>query len=349
MKKENLLTWKHFSGILLLCAIFLMSVGTSQAKTTTIRVGNWIPYHHAVVQGILIPWAKAIETDSGGTLKVSIMKTPLGRPNTYYDMVASGALDSAFGVCGHNTGRFLMTQVMETPFTTPDAYAGAAGAWLTFKKYGAQYDEHKGVKIIGLWTTPPCYLNMVGDPIIKISDLAGKKIRVGGGQVGNMVKALGGIPVQLPPTEAQQAMSRGVVDGITFPLEAIDFFKITDAIKSATLVPFGLFNETFWMGFNETKWEKLTDKQREVIEKNSGLAMAKLAGSAWTNSQKRGRKAMEDSGVAFNIMSDDEVAKAKTMLKPMVDAWIREANKRGLNGDEILTYARKVANDHKID
>lgn len=50
------------------------------AKTTKIRLGNWVPFHHLIVQGILIPWTKAIEKESGGTLKFEIMKSALGRP-----------------------------------------------------------------------------------------------------------------------------------------------------------------------------------------------------------------------------------------------------------------------------
>jgi TRAP-type C4-dicarboxylate transport system substrate-binding protein len=321
-------------------AIVLVFCGSAVGETTVIRFGNWVPMHHLMVQGIFQPWAKAIEKDSGGTLKIEIMKSALGRPNTYFDLVRDGTLDAGWGVSGHNPGRFTMTQVMDLPFMSPDPWAGSAAAWLTYEKYGKLYGEHKGVKVVGLYThTPPC-LNMRDEPLNTVADFAGKKIRVGGNFTGRILSALGGTPVQLPPTEAQQAMARGVADGITFPLESVEFFKITPVIKYATMIPGGLYTDTFWVGFNEDKWNSLTDRQRSAILKHSGLGLSLLAAWAWTNGDDWGRAAMESAGVKFNSMPEGETARMKDLLKPMEEAWVAEAEKSGLNGAEILDYAK---------
>lgn len=321
-------------------AIVLVFCGSAAGETTVIRFGNWVPMHHLMVQGIFQPWADAIEKESGGTLKIEIMKSALGRPGTYFDLVRDGTLDAGWGVSGHNPGRFTMTQVMDLPFMSPDPWAGSAAAWLTYQKYGHQYREHTGVKVVGLYThTPPC-LNMRDEPLKKVSDLERKKIRVGGNFTGRIISALGGTPVQLPPTEAQQAMARGVADGITFPLESIEFFKITPVIKAATMIPGGLYTDTFWVGFNEAKWDSLTDRQRDAILKHSGLGLSLLAAWAWTNGDEWGRAAMENVGVKFNSMSEEETALMKDLLKPLEEEWLAEAGNRGLNGTEILDYAK---------
>lgn len=330
-----------------LFAVSLMAHEQVQAGTTAIRLGNWVPMHHLIVEAILVPWTKAIEKESGGTLKFDIMKSALGRPNTYFDLVVDGTIDAGWGVSGHNPGRFTMTQVMDFPFMSCDPWAGSAASWLSYQRYGHRYGEHKGAKVVGLWVHSVPYFNMRGAPILKVADLAGKKIRVGGNITGKIIKALGGTPVQLPPTEAQQAMARGVADGITFPLESIEFFKITPVIKSAILVPGGLYTDTFWLAFNEAKWNSLTDQQRAAIEKQSGLAVAMLAGWAWTNGDNWGRAAMEKSGVKFFTLPDEEVAKMKKILKSLEEEWLAEANKRGFNGQEIREYARFMAHQYR--
>jgi len=263
------------------------------------------------------------------------------------DLLVDGTIDAGWGVSGHNPGRFTLTQLMDYPFMAPDPWAGSAAAWLTFKKYGHKYGEHKGVKVVGLWCYAHPYINMPGGPIRKVEDLSGKKIRVGCNIQGVIVKALGGTPVMLPPTEAQQAMARGVADGILFPLESIEFFKITPVIKGSTLVPGGLYNDTFWLAFNEAKWNSLTDQQRAAIEMNSGMAIALLAGWAWTNGDNWGRAAMEKKGVEFVTLSDNEVANLKKTLKPLQEQWIKEADKRGLNGAEIIKYAEFMAHQYR--
>ena len=92
----------RFLSVCVLMSVMVVFLGNAPvtAMTTKIRLGNWVPFHHLIVQGILIPWTKAIEKESGGTLKFEIMKSALGRPNTYYDLVAGGTLDAGWGVIG---------------------------------------------------------------------------------------------------------------------------------------------------------------------------------------------------------------------------------------------------------
>jgi len=334
-------------GVAMLVVLAVGSTGIVRAQTTVLRVGNWVPSFHAITKGILEPWTKAIEKESGDTLKFEIMTSALGRPNTYFDLVVDGIIDVGWGVSGHNTGRFTMTKVMDLPFMSPDPWAGSAAMWLTYKKYGHLYGEHKGAKVVGLFAHSNPDLNMRDAAILKVEDLKRKKIRVGGEMTGKMVSMLGGTPVQVPPTEAQQAMARGVADGITFPVESVSFFKITPVIKNVTHIPGGLYTDTFWIAINEAKWNSLSDQQREAIMKHSGLGIAMLAGWAWTNADRVGMADMEKAGVKFHTLSDSEVAKMKTILQPLVDEWIAEAKKRGLPGQEIYDYAKFMAHQYR--
>ena len=188
---------------------------------------------------------------------------------------------------------------------------------------------------------------MRGEPLKMLEDLKGKKIRVGGNVTGRIIQALGGAPLQLPPTEAQQAMASGVADGITFPQESIEFFKITPVIKGATRFPGGLYTDTFWLAINEAKWNGLTAEQKRAFEKHSGLAVALMSGWAWTNGDNLGRAALDKNGVQFVTLPDGEIDKSRTALKVLEQEWLAEATKRGLPGDEILGYARTMAEQYR--
>ena len=291
---------------------------------------------------------QAVEADSEGTVKFDLMSASIGRPPEYYDFCANGAIDVGFGVLGHNPNRFLMTEVMGMPFMSIDPWAGSAASWLAFTKYGARYNEHKGVQLVGTWVHSEPYLHMRGEGLRTIEDLKGKKIRVGSAITGRIIQALGGTPVQLPPTEAQQAMMSGVADGITFPMESIEFFKITPAIKATTKIPGGLlYTDTFWLAINEAKWAGLSAEQKRAFEKHSGLAVALLSGWAWTNGDNLGRAALERNGVQFVDLVDADVGKARAALKVLEEEWLAEAKKRNLPGDEILAYARAMAEQYR--
>ena len=92
----------------------------------------------------------------------------------------NGVVDAGYGVSGHNAGRFPMTQIMDLPFMSPDPWAGSAASWATYERYGKRYNEHSGVKVVGLWTHSTPGIFMRGEPMRMLEDLKGKKIRVGG-------------------------------------------------------------------------------------------------------------------------------------------------------------------------
>lgn len=327
---------------------FLAAASPATAQQTTLRVGNWLPNHHLIVAGIIRPWAEAIERESNGSVKFDIMTSALGRPPEYFDFTVNGVIDVGYGVAGHNPGRFTMTQVMDLPFSSPDPWAGSAAAWQTFARYGDRYGEHKGVKLVALWVHSEPYIHMRSEPLKSIDDLKGKKIRVGSAVTGRIVAALGGSPIQLPPTEAQQAMQSGVADGITFPMESIDFFKITPVIKSVNKVPGGLlYTDTFWVAINEAKWNSLSPAQKAAIEKHSGMSVALLSAWAWTSGDALGKTALEKAGVQFSALPDGDVPKMKAALKVLEDEWFTEAKKRNLPGEEIRAYALMMAEKYK--
>jgi TRAP-type C4-dicarboxylate transport system substrate-binding protein len=332
--------------ILLAAAALAAMALPAKAQNVTLRVGTWLPAHHLIMRGIIQPWAEAIERETGGSLKLQIMDAPIGRPPDYFDNVVNGVIDAGYGVSGHNPGRFTLTQLLDLPFMSPDPWSGSAASWLTYQRWGAQYKEHAGVHIAGLFVHSEPWIFLRGEPLKTLEDLKGKKIRVGGNVTGRIVAALGGQPVQLPPTEAQQAMMSGVADGITFPMESIEFFKITPVIKSAMRVPGGLYTDTFWIGINEAKWKALSPAHKAAVDKHSGM-IPMQAGWAWTNGENWGREALEKNKVQFVAFPDAEVAKMKAALKPLEDDWLAEAKKRGLPGDEILAYARFMVEKYR--
>jgi TRAP-type C4-dicarboxylate transport system substrate-binding protein len=329
--------------------VMLGAAPPAAAETVTLRVGNWLPMHHLIVRGIVEPWARAIEAETDGGLQFDTMTSGLGPPPTYFDLLIDGAIDVGYGVSGHNPGRFTMTQVMDLPFMSPDPWSGAAASWLTYQRYGELYGEHEGAHVVGLWVHSIPYIHMRGDPILSLDDLEGKRIRVGGNVTGRIVSQLGGTPVQVPPTEAQQAMARGVADGITFPMESVPFFGITPVIENTTAIPGGLYTDTFWLAFNQETWDGLSDEHKAAIEKHSGMAVALLSGWAWTNGDELGFEQMQEHGVTIHTLPEEEVERIRAQLADLEEEWLAEAGSRGLPGEEILAYAREMVERYRAE
>ena len=104
-------------------------------------------------------------------------------------------------------------------------------------KYFQPVGEYKGVKLLGVFTHGPGQMFNTKRPITKVEDLAGMKIRSGGGISEEMARALGASAFVKPAPESYELLSSGVADGTFFPLESIISFKLGPVIKYATLFP----------------------------------------------------------------------------------------------------------------
>ncbi len=182
-------------------------IGTARAQARTLRIGNWLPLHHLIPRGIIEPWARAIEAETDGSLRFEIMPAALGPPPAQFDLLLDGAFDVGYGVSGHNPGRFTMTQVMDLPFMSPDPWAGAAAAWLTYQRYGTRYNEHRGAHVVGLFVHSAPALHWRG-----ASRSAGLRTCKAGASVwaatwtGRIIQAMGGTPVSArhPPKRSRR-------------------------------------------------------------------------------------------------------------------------------------------------
>src|SRR4026207_333942 len=78
---------------------------------------------------------------------------------------------------------------------------------------------HTGLHILFMNQAPPVTLYSK-EPIKTLADYKGKKIRYASITNKQMLEALGAAPMLIPPSDAQDAMSKGIVEGAMCPHEA---------------------------------------------------------------------------------------------------------------------------------
>ena len=144
-------------------------------------------------------------------------------------------------------------------------------------------------------------------PINKVEDLAGMKIRTGGGIAEEMAQALGASAFVKPAPESYELLRSGVADGMFFPLESIISFKLDTVLKYATLFPGGFYSSAFGFFMNEDKWNKLSKQDQDAIMSVSGEALARLAGKAWDATDRAALEVMKKVGIQISEASPELV------------------------------------------
>ncbi len=318
----------------------LLAVGSAQAET--LRLSSWLPAGHPIVKDMIVPWTEQVAQATNGRVTIEVLPKPLGNPPSHFDLAMNGIADVTYGVHGYQPGRFLLTKAVEFPFLGNSAESVSVAYWRIFKKHFEKANEHDGVQVLSMFTHGPGQIYNSKRPVKDISDLDGLKIRVGGGVVNDVAKAIGVTPLLKPAPASYELMANGVADGVFFPKESIKSFKLTKLVRHATLVPDGLYNVSFFLVMNPKTFASLSAEDQAAVMKVSGENFARLSGKAWDRVDVEGVEAMKADGVEVIDATPDLVTQIRARTASLEDKWIGEvkAKGNGIDGAKVMADLR---------
>jgi TRAP-type C4-dicarboxylate transport system substrate-binding protein len=292
---------------------------------------------------MLEPWAKRVADASKGKVKIDIFPSMSlgGKPPDLIKQVRDGVVDLVWTVNGYTPALFPRSEVFELPFVHVNNLAATNLAMREmFDKYLAP--EYAGTKVMWLHVHAGQGIHMVDSPVRKPADLVGKKIRIPTRTGAWILEALGATPVGMPVPELPQALSKKVVDGALVPWEIIPPLKLHELtkyqIEGKNRIRFG--TTTFQVSMNEAKWKSLSPAIQKVFLDNSGADWWRQVGKVWTDSEDVGIGLVKKAGHTHIELSDAEMALFRAKLEPVVQRWIDEVSKKGINGKELVDVAR---------
>ena len=178
-----------------IAAAFALSAATTVfAQEVTLKLHHFLPPQANVPKLVLDVWADNVEKDSGGRIKVERYPSMQlgGKPPELMDQAIDGVADVVWTVVGYTPGRFPRTEVFEMPFMMTNAEAVSRAYWEMFEKH-MKDTEFKDVHILATWVHGPGLFHSK-NPIAKIEDLNGVKIRGGSRTVNKMMERFGATP-----------------------------------------------------------------------------------------------------------------------------------------------------------
>jgi TRAP-type C4-dicarboxylate transport system substrate-binding protein len=266
-------------------------------------------------------------------------KHPSAPPGTF-DAVRDGLIDVSFVTASYTPARHVLPLMAELPGAGATAEINSVAFSRIHWKYFQTVNEYKGVKLLGVFTHGPGQMFTVNKPVRSVADLAGMKIRSGGGISEQAAKALGASPLFKPAPESYEILSSGVADGIFFPLESIKSFNLDKVIKYATLFPGGFYSSSFGFFMNEDKWNKIPKQDQAIIEKHSYEYAARSNGQSWDRADQVGIQALKKANVKIAQATPAFVAEVRKLSAPIIDDWIKKANAKGVDAKGALEEFR---------
>jgi TRAP-type C4-dicarboxylate transport system substrate-binding protein len=311
-----------------LAAFAAASLGTAQAQVV-LTASSWLGPAHTLSE-TQKEWCSMLEQKTAGKAKCNILPRAVSAPPGTLDAVRNGLADISFTVHGYTPGRFVTTQMAEFPFLGDSSEPVSVAFQRIYAKTPAMQEEHKGVKVITVFTHGPGIVFNTKRPIAKLDDLQGLKWRVGGGMVNEVSKALGMNVTLKPAPESYELLSTGVMDGTLFPAESVESFKIDKVVKYGTQFPGGLYNTSFVFMMNQAKYDGLPADVKKAVDELSGEFAARMFGKGWDKVDRRGMAFMQAAGVQLT-KADAAFVKAVTeKTAGLVDNWATAAAAKGL-------------------
>jgi len=324
-----------------------MTMHSAQAADITLRLHQLLPGQAAIPAKGLVPWAEKIEKESGGRIKIQHFPAMQlgGKPADLYDQAKDGVVDIVWTVLGYTPGRFPKAEAFELPFMSGSAEVSSK-AFMEYVQKNAM-DEFKDVKLIAVHTHGPGLFHSK-EPINKLEDVKGMKVRGGSRVINIMLEQLGATPVGMPVPAVGESLSKGVISATTIPWEVVPSVKVQQIVKNHTGFSGdkGLYTQTFVVAMNQNSYNKLPADLKKVIDANSGIEVAGRLGKVMDDADKLGLSLAQKAGNRIVTLDAAETARWQRAANGVRAVWFKEVGDKGLDGPKLAAEAEALINKY---
>ena len=331
-------------GLVLGLALVGIMAATAQAvaQEVTLRAHHFLGAVSPQHKDFLVPWAERIAKESGGRIKIEVYPSMGlgGKPPQLFDQVKDGVVDIIWTLPGYTPGRFPRTEAFELPFVN----GGSVANTLALQDYYEKYlkEEYKDVHVLLLHTHEGNLLHSK-KPIRSFADFKAKTIRTPSAGGTLLLEALGANPYHAPVPQVPQLLAKGVVDAVMIPYEVVPPLKVHENVKYHIDVTGPRMNTSvFMLVMNKNSYAKLPADLKKVIDNNSRMKLAPIAGQIWVDVEKPGLAMSKAQGNEFITLNAAETAKIRAAGEKATARWIADVAKKGIDGAALLKDARAM-------
>ena len=286
-------------------------------------------------------WAKKVEEDSKGRLKIRIYAgAVLVNAFETYSSIPKGVADIGFGPRYGIGSPFTDELFSPALMGTPDVATSTKVVDDFMKKYPEYYEKEWGdTKMLWLQADPSSNLFTRNKPVRLPGDVKGLELRAPIKPAVEAWKSLGAKPVSMPLADFVLGLQKGTVDGGTTTKGDIRSFKFPSVAKYFT--DFALFAcPTIFMVMNKNKWNSLPPDLQKVLEENAKWGKAETIKFLDQDSENSKQWAMKE-GMEFITLTPEEKKKWMEAIGPVYLKLAADLEAKGYPATSAFKFAQE--------
>lgn len=339
-----------------LCFLLSLSAFTFSSPVSaapiTLKFAHQNPPKGRTTVKVIDAYIKKIEDVTKGKVKiVTYPAQSLVKAKEIVTGVENGIADMAWAPLGYFSGRFPLTTVTMLPFMTlNDGKKNSMVLEKLYETIPAVRREYRSVKVLCLHASDGYHLGTTKKKVSNLADLKGLKLRIMGKYPIMAAKLLGLSPLFMPAPSIYEASEKGVLDGAALPWAMVATFNLFEVFPYWTDVD--LWNAPFMIFMNKDKWESLPKDVQAEMNTLTGMKAAEWAGDAGWGSdvmeQTIAKAKMAGKPLTKVSLDPGQLAKWKKIAgEPVWNQWVKEMNKKGLPGQEVLDAEKELIENNQ--
>jgi len=313
-------------------------VAYGSGKKITLRFSSHTPTTHMFHTEIIVPWAKEIEKRSKGQIKVKLFPGGmLHKSKEFIEAIKADITDITYCWPFYRPDLFHLSHVFDLPGAYPNGYVGGRIAEELYNEYFRPEWEANGLSL-AWYGTLAAYDLCTTKPVNKLEDLKGMKLRSAGGQMSEVITALGAVPVAMAPPETYASMQMGVVEGCIMSPTSMTSYKLNQVGKYITRI--GIMGLAVPIGFNPRTWKKLPEEAKKTIYAVNREAVMWWGKVSEEGAQKSLKLWKEEGGTVIQPPKE-EVKRFHDAMGHMWQDFIEKNEKEGRPARKLVSDLRE--------
>ena len=310
--------------------------------TASIHNAPGIPFSDGFTQ-----YLEEIEKRTDGKVKFEIFySATLASENDIVDALADGVVDVAVVNPEYQSGKMSLGTITNNPGLYNNIWSAVMALNDLYDNNPAMQENLENLKIkkIGVFVQPPHIIHSSKD-ISSYDDVKNLRVLTTSSIQADVAKKVGMTPVGMGINDAYEAMDKGTIDAVLQNFNAAAALGFDEVLKSMWLLPVSGQSSVYAMSMD--KWNSLPDDVKGIIEEVNSEFNADHNSKIFAGAEKHNEERYLGEDININQPTDEDLNKLNTLSGPIWEAWIKEQEKNGFDGQGVFDNLVELLADYE--